>query len=86
MSFSWCHQRKVDGPSHPHTLQGARGHQLVDFISRLHLLEAQDRCWLLINPPNPAALHVFALVTFWVKVNDSILLPNMFFRKVIHVD
>lgn len=62
------------------------GHQLVALISCLHLLEVKkNRYWLLINPPNPAVLNIFAFVKLWIKVNDSALLLSMFFEKVIHL-
>ena len=84
VSFSWLYQRKIQ-PARwtppPHTWRGPCGCQLVD-LSCLHLLEGKERYWLLINPPNPAVSNISTLVKFWVKVNDSIVLLSMFFRKV----
>ena len=68
-----------------HSVKNPCDHQLVALISCLHLLEVKDRYWLLINPPNPAVLNIFAFVKLWIKVNDSTLLLSMFFEKVIHL-
>ena len=59
-------------------------HPLLDLTSCLRLFKKIDRCWLLINPVNLAAVNSLALVESGVKVNDLSSIPSMFFQKELH--
>lgn len=61
------------GPRHP---CAPRSHILSSFF-----LKKKDRCWLLINPVNLAAVNSLALVESRVKVNDLPSISSMFFQK-----
>lgn len=61
-------------------------HLLLDLMSCLRLFLKKDRCWLLINPANLAAVNSFALVESGVKVNDLSMLPCTVFQKVLHTE
>lgn len=52
--------------------------------SLVFVARRKGRYHILINPPNPAASDILALVRFWAKVNDLTLLLSVFFQEVIH--